>query len=257
MPTLVIFAALGKLPFALFVGLISAIGMYEFTRMVRSMNIAMPRLLLILAALVTPIAVHYLGERVLVPAVLLAVLGVFILRMREPTRRAFEDVASSALGTLYLPAALSHLVLLRDRPVDDFGGFNAVMFLFLLTWACDTGAFAVGRRFGRHRPWPRLSPKKTLEGSIGGIVASVIAAFVARALVAQGLGLGTTLGFGLLLGVVCQVGDFMESFMKRNAGVKDTSRLIPGHGGVLDRFDSTIVSAPVTYYVVVLMYGRM
>lgn len=132
-------------------------------------------------------------------------------------------------------------------------GTKLVVILFLLTWINDAGAFFVGSAFGKHKLAPRISPNKTWEGSAGGFAASVLAG--------AGVGMWTSffsvpqgLMLGALLGVAGPVGDLVESAIKRGADVKDSGRLLPGHGGVLDRIDSVIVCAPLLYYYVVISH---
>lgn len=127
-----------------------------------------------------------------------------------------------------------------------------MLLVFVLTWTCDTAAYVVGRAIGRHRPWPALSPKKTVEGAVGGMLFTLLAAIVGRSWLAPELTLGAAIVLGLVVGVLCPIGDLVESLFKRQAGVKDSSTLIPGHGGLLDRVDSMLFSAPATYYVLAL-----
>jgi phosphatidate cytidylyltransferase len=157
---------------------------------------------------------------------------------------------------VYVSLLLGHLVLIRD--LDLMGTIPAagVLLPFVLTWACDTGAYLVGRTWGRRRPWPQVSPRKSLEGAVGGLLSTVVVAWLSRLVFAPFLDGTTAIVLGLATGVVCQAGDLVESMLKRWAGVKDASRLIPGHGGILDRFDSLIMSAPFCYYVFVWMVAR-
>jgi phosphatidate cytidylyltransferase len=129
-----------------------------------------------------------------------------------------------------------------------------VLYAFLVTWSCDTGAYVTGRFLGRTRPWASISPRKTLEGAVGGFVFALVAAQVGAAtfLRADGreplLSWPHALAIGALVGICGQVGDFVESLFKRDAASGDSSDLIPGHGGVLDRFDSLYFGAPIIYY---------
>jgi phosphatidate cytidylyltransferase len=129
-------------------------------------------------------------------------------------------------------------------------GAWAVLFVFLTTWACDTGAFFVGRTFGRHKLAPQLSPGKTREGAIGGL----LAALVVGSVLGNVLHLGSPLSLllGVVSGVLGQVGDLVASAIKRELGLKDFGALLPGHGGILDRFDSLLLTAPAIYYILLL-----
>lgn len=183
-------------------------------------------------------------------------LAVLTLMGMELTRRetnlAVYHISVTILGVIYVAFLGSHLVLLRELPLvlnlDYNLGASFVFLAFIITWAGDTGAYIVGSALGKHRLIPRVSEKKTKEGSVGGLLFSVVAALIARATVAPYLDLWHALFLGFLAGIVGQLGDLFESMIKRDAAVKDTSDLLPGHGGVLDRFDSLLFTAPVIYY---------
>ena len=151
-------------------------------------------------------------------------------------------------GTAYIGWMLSHLILLRGLE----GGIALIFFVFLVTWASDTAAYYVGSSFGTHKLAPRMSPGKTIEGAIAGLVGSVLMAGIAKFGFMPWLDLKDCLIVGLLLGSIGQAGDLFESRLKRHAGVKDSGTILPGHGGLLDRVDSLIFTAPVFYYYVML-----
>ena len=121
------------------------------------------------------------------------------------------------------------------------------------TWAADTGAYFAGRAFGRHKLYPKISPGKTVEGAIGGLASAVGAAFLIRFLFDVPMEAAYTAGMGAVAGVAGVIGDLSESLLKRSVGAKDSSRLIPGHGGVLDRFDGVMFAAPALYAYVVIV----
>ena len=183
-------------------------------------------------------------------------LAVALAAGLRAARRQHVGAGVAGAGALLVPSLLSYLVLLRG-----LGGPEAVLriggavlpagacwlFLSLATcWAADTGAYGVGHAWGRRRLWPAVSPGKTIEGVVGGLVAAVVVGL------AVGRLLGLRLWVGALLGGAVAVaglaGDLSESKLKRWAGAKDSGRLLPGHGGVLDRFDSLLLGGPVAYY---------
>ena len=143
----------------------------------------------------------------------------------------------------YLGVPMSAFVLLRD--VED--GRNWFLLGVLTTFAVDTGAYAVGMLFGRHKMAPKISPKKTWEGAAGGMVAGAAVALAMARLFDTGVSLGTMLPFALVAPPVAIIGDLFESWMKRRMGVKDASGLLPGHGGFLDRLDSLLFVVPTLY----------
>lgn len=159
-------------------------------------------------------------------------------------RYSLLDSAGILMGTLYV-GLMSYFYLIRTLP----DGWIWLVFMFAGTWACDTAAFFMGKAFGKRRLAPELSPKKTHEGAIGGILGSVLVAYI-FVIIYPFLSIPKMLLLGLCLGVAAEVGDLLESAFKRQAGLKDSSTLIPGHGGILDRFDSALFTAPLVYYFV-------
>ena len=154
------------------------------------------------------------------------------------------DWGNTAAGAIYTGWTLS--LFLRLRAGDD--GLEWVLLAVLATFATDTGAFLVGRAIGRRRMAPRISPGKTWEGAVGGWVAGVGAAVGLAVLLDMPLSQPEAIVLGALIGVAAQVGDLVESMLKRAAGVKDSGTLIPGHGGVLDRLDSVVFAIVVVYH---------
>lgn len=175
------------------------------------------------------------------------VLGGLILELLRRTGQTLALLGGSLLGGLYVGLLPAFLFRIRALLGDDSLGMNATYLVFLVVWGCDTFAYTVGRLFGRHRFWPSVSPGKSREGAVAGAVGAVILAVLAQRWFAGFLGLGEAVLFGFLAGVLSQVGDLAESLLKREAALKDTSSLIPGHGGVMDRFDSLLFSAPFLY----------
>ena len=135
------------------------------------------------------------------------------------------------------------------------GGAWLLMSVFIMVWVCDSGAYFSGRALGRHKMAPHLSPKKTIEGAVGGVLLTVVAALI----IAQFLPLATstlhTVLIGLLVAFGAIVGDLFESYLKRSFGVKDSGNILPGHGGFADRFDSFLLVAPRCFYYFSIMQG--
>lgn len=160
---------------------------------------------------------------------------------------SWRSWTAAVAGAVYTGFALGfYIALLGWRPGDHWFGVAAVAVPVAGVIVCDTAAFAVGSVLGRHRFFPQLSPRKSVEGAVAGLAGAVIIAAILAPLL---LGISAWLGAaeGLLVGVAAQTGDLAESALKRQGGAKDSSRLIPGHGGLLDRLDSLILVAPVVY----------
>lgn len=183
---------------------------------------------------------------------LLLVVGVAIWA-RGVEGEPLVAVAVTLFGALYAGGLLSAGVLLRHLPgVENAWHGTALVFApVLLTWASDTSAYFVGRLFGRRKLIPRVSPGKTVEGAAGAVAGTIVVAGlyseVLRSFDAYALDVPTALAFGLLVSVAAQIGDLAESLLKRDAGVKDSGTLFPGHGGVLDRLDSLLFTLPLAY----------
>src|SRR6266436_2179477 len=187
-----------------------------------------------------------LGKRVLSTIVLLPVF-VWIV-VGGPAR--WQRVAVTLLGVCYVNWLLGHAISLRALP----DGVHWILLLVWVTWIGETAAYLVGSLAGRHKLAPGISPGKTVEGAIAQLVASVLAALVAGRWLFPGLQLRDAVAVGILLGVLGQVGDLVESALKRSVGVKDAGNVIPGHGGILDRIDGLLFNVPVLFYYVT--YGR-
>lgn len=164
---------------------------------------------------------------------------------QPPPRRSLVDWALTLAGGIYIGWLAGHFISLRQLP----RGMEWTVLMFLATWANDTGAYCTGLSIGRRPFAPHISPHKTWEGSIGGWVTSV----VVTALLGSFLGLPLAHGIplGLAIALAATLGDLAVSFIKRQAGVKDSGHLIPGHGGMLDRMDSPLFTVVVVYYYVV------
>ena len=157
-------------------------------------------------------------------------------------------------GPVYVGFLLGHVLVLRDSGGGDSMGRDWVLFALLVTFATDTGAFFVGRAIGRHPMSPRVSPSKTWEGAAGGFCLAMIAAGLLPQWLELGLFRWQLWIIGATVGVVAQTGDLLESKLKRISGVKDAGGMIPGHGGILDRLDSLVLSMPAVYYLVTLVF---
>lgn len=175
--------------------------------------------------------------RVSLTFILLLVIWVF----KHPDV-SLHDVTITWFGFMYVPLMLLHIALIDGSQVA-----HAVWLVFIISWACDTGAYLVGISLGKHKLCPAISPKKTVEGAAGGIIGSIIGCIVFGYLLYP-----SKIVFLIILGVigavVSQVGDLAASLVKRTTGLKDFGSLFPGHGGILDRFDSILFTAPIVYF---------
>ena len=243
----------------------AGIGAWESYRMARNAGGApFMRTGIVLAAIV-PLVVHAHVLRVGTPSLtagVMVVLGLLALAIwrRGVSGHPLLAVATTLLGVLYVgvPVAYGYALRYFDWAVGRAAGAAVLLLPVLCTWASDIGAYAAGRLIGGPKLIPSVSPGKTISGSIGGLIASATLAaayapLVLRPYAQLGFAPGRALVFGLLVSVAAQLGDLVESLLKRDAGVKDSSSLIPGHGGVLDRIDSLLFVLPVSY----LLLGQL
>ena len=157
-------------------------------------------------------------------------------------------------GPIYVGFLLAHSLVLREVEGGGEIGRSWLLFAVLTTFATDTGAFYTGRRWGRRPMAPAISPGKTWEGAAGGLVCAVVASLVLNAFLDLGIPGWQVVVIGATVGVLAQCGDLLESKLKRISGVMDSSSIIPGHGGVLDRLDSIVISLPAVYYLVATVF---
>lgn len=178
-------------------------------------------------------------------ALVLSIAGVFLqMVLRGDPETGLRDWLWVTGGLAYVGFLGAHLLLLRD--LDDDGDW--VFLAVFATFAADTGAYFIGRAFGRNKLAPAISPGKTVEGGIAGIAVGFVSVFVVAWTVGLDVDELELVPLALLLPVVAIIGDLAESLIKRGAGVKDTSELVPGHGGFLDRVDAVLFTVPLTFY---------
>lgn len=176
------------------------------------------------------------------------ILILFVYVFGYPKYRA-EQVMAAFFGMVYVAVMLSFIYLTRNLPDGKF----LVWLIFLCSWGCDTCAYCVGMLIGKHKMAPVLSPKKSIEGAVGGVVGAALLGVIYAAATQ-----GKMAEYALICAVgalISMVGDLAASAIKRNQNIKDYGKLIPGHGGILDRFDSVIITAPVIYYLAKTILG--
>lgn len=174
------------------------------------------------------------------------VLGLFLVKLfsKQPINAAVEEISNTLFGALYIGLLLSYLIFIRK----DDAGRQLIFMLFLIIWLGDTLAYYIGTLIGKHPLAPSISPNKSFEGAMGGLLGSLGGALLAHYWFYPSISITSSIILGLVTGTAGQVGDLCESMLKRNLKVKNSGSLIPGHGGLLDRLDSVLFSAPVFYY---------
>jgi phosphatidate cytidylyltransferase len=258
-PTVIWLVWLGGAPFAILISVASGIAAYEFYRLAISAgNVPLWGHGVILSSAI-PLFVYarqvglWVPEISVVMLVILELLTVALI-VRGAQGKPLEVVGITVLGVVYTGGMMSFALALRYHPytIGAAAGTALVVLPFMLTWATDIGGYVFGRMIGGRKLMPAVSPGKTIAGAVGGLVlAVVIAVLYERYALRPQAQLGMLLQGSILLAVLVsvggQVGDLVESMLKREAGVKDSSHLIPGHGGMLDRIDSMLFTLPISY----------
>ncbi len=170
--------------------------------------------------------------------------GLLTLARVGDIRTSAFRLAVASFGPLYIGGGLGAAALIRTAGGDEGGGY--VILALVLSWMSDTGAYFGGRLLGKHKLYRKVSPGKTAEGAVSGVIVAILAALVARWVVVPSLPVLDAIILGLVGSVLGQMGDLGESLLKRSVGVKDSGGIVPGHGGILDRIDAVLVTAPLT-----------
>lgn len=234
---------------------VAALGLWEFLGLANAMGAKTPRVLSIVFLAILFAAIFRRPDLMAPVASALSLALLILCTFRSPVNRVLPETAYPVFGLIYVGLSMSTLYLLSTQD----NGPSLLLFLFLVVWSGDIAALYIGRAFGRWKLAPTLSPNKTWEGSLASVAGSVLIAllliWIAEILTAHNSDVlafpGTRLhwvGMAVLLNIAAQLGDLVESAIKRGAGVKDSGHLLPGHGGVLDRIDALLLAAPVLWY---------
>ncbi len=239
---------LGGLPFTILVYAMAAVGLYEILRM-KGLSIFSVHGFITLFALFA----FLLPSKWSIPLMetigytkielaLIAVLFLLTYTVVVKNRYSFEDAAFSILGALYIGIGFFYFIETRAA------GTEFVIFALLIVWTTDSGAYFTGKKFGKKKLWPEISPNKTIEGFIGGIATAIIFASVYQWLSPISSSYFILIIVTIIASIFGQVGDLVESALKRQYKVKDSGNILPGHGGILDRFDSLLFVLPLLHF---------
>lgn len=251
-PVILIISGLGNpIHMLILTILICFVGIIEFNDLSKKREVDINSLLTTLGTILIPIIFYVVPSLSLYIFIVLLFVTMGIYLFRKDKKGFITGGAVSLFGIFYIGWTLGHLVLIRNL---DRGNYFLVI-LFLGVWAVDVSAYLIGSLIGRHKIFPDLSPNKTLEGTIAGIVLGTLSLVGLSYLFITKCrpGILTLIIIGLFTALLATFGDLVESAIKRDAGVKDSGDFLPGHGGVLDRFDSTIFAAPIFYYLIKLL----
>lgn len=176
------------------------------------------------------------------------IILIFIFQLfKKDFSKVLAEISITIFGSIYLGYLLSFILKIKDL----YNGNYYLISLLIITWANDVGAYLIGTKLGKNKIFPKISPKKTIEGSIGGVIFGIAGTFVSKDWL--NLTFNELLSLGLIISIIAQLGDLFESVLKRGSGIKDSGTLIPGQGGILDCLDSLIFTAPIFYYYITLL----
>ena len=246
-PAIVLACYFGEYYFFAFVLVIGIISYYEFWLFVKKKDINANLIVGIISVGViitnsyNSIIAHY-------PLLIIILLLLTTIELFRNKNSAIINLGTTLLGILYFGLFASALLSIREIYQFDYAqGGLLIISIFASIWICDSAAFFGGTALGKHKLFPRVSPNKSWEGAIFGLLFAVIAMVISKVIVLDFLSWLDVITIGLIVGIIGQIGDLIESLFKRDAGVKDSSTLIPGHGGIFDRFDSLLYSAPAVF----------
>ncbi|MDD3364232.1 MAG: phosphatidate cytidylyltransferase [Syntrophomonas sp.] len=231
-----------------FMALLAGIALFEYFTMMRNKGF---KPLVLPAYFITGILLFRGQLSSYLPGLFFIALFLMVLVLVTTYPRfCFDDIVFSFFGAFYVGYLFSYALAFAES--ERF--FPYILFVFLMTWASDVGGYLFGKLWGKNKLSPKLSPGKTWEGAIGGVLTTVALALMFNGLlIIENVNMFYTVLLGVLASVTAQVGDLLESAMKRYFEVKDSGHIIPGHGGVLDRFDSFMLLLPVAYYFLVVL----
>ena len=243
-PAIVLACYFGEHYFFAFVLGIGIISYYEFWLFVKNKDIEASFIVGIISVgvIITNSYVSFIAHYPLFITILLLLTIIELFRNKKS---AIINLGTTLLGILYFGLFASALLSIREiYQVNYTQGGLLIISIFASIWICDSAAFFGGTALGKHKLFPRVSPNKSWEGAIFGLLFAVLAMVISKVLFLDFLSWLDVIAIGLIVGIIGQIGDLIESLFKRDAGVKDSSALIPGHGGIFDRFDSLLYTAP-------------
>jgi len=256
LPIGVVLILYGGVPYALMIALILSLAAWEYVKLFRAGDIQPASVLVILGTLALVIS-RFLGAwdsaDWLLSLLVLTSMAYHLLAFERGRDQAGTDFGVTLAGALYFGWIGAYLISLRELPEGQWW----VLMVLPAVWLADSGAYFIGRAFGKHKMSPRLSPKKSWEGYLGGVLVGILGTALLALLLSTWTGPGSDITplrgavMGLIIALVTPLGDLGESMIKRQVGVKDSGNLLPGHGGAFDRIDSWLWAGVIGYYLIV------
>lgn len=243
LPILFFFVLKGGMVLSLGACALSLIGLYEFYKSFKSRDIKPMAGLGYIYTMLLFATLYMVNDISFLLLLMFTMVVAMLFTLVFSTKYTIEDIAVTLLGFMYIPIAFSHIMLITKFDL----GSVVIWLVFIIAWGSDTFAYLVGKTFGKKKLIPSVSPNKTIAGSVGGVIGSMILCgtfayfFMPSSIV-------YAMVIGVIGAMISQIGDLVASKIKRINDIKDFGKLMPGHGGVLDRFDSILMTAPIVYY---------
>jgi len=237
----------GEIPFLIFTLFVGLVSFYEFSIMVRKINIYVCNLIGFLS--VTFLILNSYFNFLQLEIFLLLMLPILLLiELFRNKASAINNISATLLLIFYTGFFSSTLIGIREYyPQTYLNGGLVIISIFITLWMTDSAAYFIGTAFGKHKLFPRVSPNKSWEGAIAGFIFAFVTLIILKTFFLTFVNWIDIAAFAIIVGIFGQIGDLIESLIKRDASVKDSSNLIPGHGGIFDRFDSLLFSAPLIF----------
>ena len=248
-PLVIYLVFLGGWYFFLLIFIISMVALWEFYNMQKKSQIQPQIINGMIIGILYLLGIQTEKWLIIGSLFIFMLMIIFMFGMFQHHKNVSTSIGVTVLGVIYIPFFLGTLIYTRSYidynfPQVDFAGFKFIIILMATIWICDTFAYGIGYLLGKHKLYTKVSPNKTIEGALAGLLSAVCTIIIVKSLQIFPLGWDTAVILGLTIGLIGQTGDLVESWFKRDAGVKDSSALLPGHGGMLDRFDSLIFLSP-------------
>ncbi|MFH1892301.1 MAG: phosphatidate cytidylyltransferase [Candidatus Zixiibacteriota bacterium] len=259
-PILVNLVLYGRFMLVAFVSVLTALGFWEFMKMTQTRIQFFPHVLVFICLIATNWFVYYYGETALLYSLLAGFLIVtFSAVFRRDVATASNRIVFTLFGLFYV-SLFNFFILVRETDLLKYSDYKEagvwILFVFAVIWICDTAAYFIGTPLGKHKMSPMVSPNKSWEGFAAGMIFGTATGWVFSFFALKDVPIHQLLIAAFTVSLVGQLGDLVESIFKRRFGVKDSSNIIPGHGGVLDRFDSLLYAMPALYFLLVVLVYR-
>ncbi|WP_433749823.1 phosphatidate cytidylyltransferase [Falsibacillus pallidus] len=240
----------GGIPFLLLTYLLATVGLYEALRMKKQSIFSIPGLIsiVLLWIFLVPTQYNNIIQQFHYSKIEFMMIGILLMltyTVASKNRFSFEDASYSILSILYV--GIGFFYMNETRSADS--GLTYLFYALFIIWATDSGAYFIGKAMGKRKLWPEISPNKTVEGFVGGVVCALVVALLFFLISDIPAGMMKLLIAGIVLSIFGQIGDLVESALKRHFDVKDSGNILPGHGGILDRFDSLLFVLPILHFI--------